>query len=133
MKNYLAKFPENIQIKFEEISTNISKSLIENNIKYFKIHSVELYKIYLEMFEFAWSDDELIDDAWYLWTWRFFCYPNDMYEPSNNLAKELLSYFGDLDLPIQYRSIQDTPLLIKELRKTLQAMIDILENNDIVN
>ena len=131
VERYRQMFPENIQIEMDDICTKIGRAMVNKDISEFRIESIRLYKLYLKMFDFAWDDDNLIDAVWYLWTWWFFRHPDEINLWIDQELHDSLSYFGDLDLPIHHRVIKDTPLLIRELRKTLQNMIDTLENNNI--
>ena len=126
-EKYITNFPKNIQLSWQKLSQNLSKSIWEKNINNFRTYSNELYMLMLDMLIFAWDDEWLIYDLWYLWTWRFLYYPNEMeLWIKDKLSKLEYIFIHELDLPINHTSFDSKEQLLSQVKNRLQDVINSL-------
>lgn len=133
-KEYLSHFPQDLINHLKEIYPKLWQSIKNKDELDTKRYTSDLYRILLDMFEFAWEDNKLIMDVGMFGAWYFLNYSNeaDIDLWLETLWEELEYLFmHELDLPphhTSYWSYDEPKRLVVE--KLQQAIIILHENNN---
>lgn len=130
-KRYLSHFPKDLIDHLRDVYPKLWSSIKNKNELEVKKYTIIFYQILLDMFDFAWDDDELIMDVGMFGTWYFFDYSFDWDADIWiwQLHKEIENIFmQELDLPPHHTSYwsYDEPkrLAIEKLQQAIKILVE---------